>query len=280
MSRPAWLMPAALVAVGAVVLLATKRARASNPATSTAPRTTTNGAKSPKSGGIMLAAIENGTAAPISWVPIKMGDLTIEVASDATMAPVDGRMRRMPVTYAETKRACKAIRAATGKDCIVPSKRIADAMYAASNKLVFHGLVANSEDAAKMGTIEFSHVANDDIDQQIAKDPKKPPAAINSGAWKHWILSKRLTESPNPDCSHSGEVPGGPSAAINYGGWKKDGTVAQSEGACHNDEHSDYSQDFQPVARYAKDSNGKTIDLLDWIEQNESVPAKYTAAFR
>lgn len=221
--------------------------------------------KTGSSAGMLIDAIRGGKYEKARWTHVPFDGMTIEVATDAIRMPVNKSLLRMPISYAESIEAAKLL-----GGVIVPSARIADAMYAASDRGVFNGLVSSLADSLKMGTVEFSERFNKGLDAQFAG---------KSGlrlAWKLWILNKRIGEP----------TPTGP-AAINYGGWNPAGPYrcgdvpcAQSVGGTHDWFHSDYSQLFHPVKRYALAADGSKVDLLDYIEQKEGVSREQTQPFR
>lgn len=220
---------------------------------------------STKTGGMLLAALEADRVVPPHWTDITMGDLTITVATDCLRAsPGSGeKTYRLPVTYPETIKIAKAY------DSIAPTKEICDAIYEhALFKTVFHSLVLGKADPAKMTTLEFTRKYNKDIEKQLKERPEFKTFDFQSGAEKYWILNKRLSET----------VQGAP-AAINYGGWDAKGKPKQKVGGAHNIYHYDYSQLYRPVKRMAK-RGSQEVDLLDWIRDNQDVPAQFVDAFR
>lgn len=223
----------------------------------------------PQASGLLIRAIREGRQSPVQWAHVMLdSDIEIEVMGDAMKADVDGQLLRLPVSYAETIEAAQLL----GKGTLIPmSKRIADAVYRQSAKLVYNGLVSTNADSLRMRSLAFVKKFNDDIEAQIAK--KDATGTLIFGPWKLWILSSKLgvraKDSPNEP------------AAINYGGWRANGTPIQTEGTWHIYSHDDYSQLLQFVKRWGtRKSTGGRVDLLAWIEQNEGVGDSYTEPFR
>ena len=234
----------------------------------------------PSQEGLLLKAVMAGEAQMAPWVDVPMGDLTISVAQDC--AKVGGL--RLGCSWNDTIKMCDRL----GGNLIAPSQKICDAMYAASNKLVFRsetslGPGGNTHEA--MIGLTQTKSMNENVDTQIAAKGQGKP---NCGAWKFWILNALL--DPQFAAARGQKCLG----AVNYGGWDPKGSFPkpppaytcggvrcwQSPAGTHGPDHSDSSQAFQPVKRDAKDSNGNTVDLLEWIEVHENVPRKYTDAFR
>lgn len=222
--------------------------------------------------GLLLDAVKQKEHEPITLVEVAMGDIIFKAAQDAVKVRVDGQALRLGCSYNDSINMCREL-----GGFIVPSQKICDAMYVASNRLVFH----STQNIKNMAKLSEAIVFNRDIDAQIAA---KGQGAPNFGAWKLWILNGRLSEP----CKDNGFP-----AAINYGGWgpgfkSRCGNVscAQSVGAQHDRTHYDNSQLFQPVKRYARRiSDGSEVDLLDWMEINDiydgkKITREMTNAFR
>lgn len=222
--------------------------------------------------GLLLRAIKDGTAEPIKWVQVDAPDLDLRfwAASDAMRAPVDGVATRLGVSYDETIEALQAL----GAGKLIPAtQRLADAVYrAAPIKTAFHSLVTASDPESggvKMHSVEFARKYSGDVDAQVQAAGGKP-GDFQAGADKYWILHPRQVEKVN-----------GQPVAVNYGGWDKGGKPLQPVGGRHDVHHTDYSQNLRPIKRYAeKLSDGSKVDLLDWAESAEAVPARFTEPFR
>lgn len=219
--------------------------------------------------GVMAQAVRDGAFTQPAFVdvtlPSSSGDLTISVGAD--MLKKDGL--RLMVSWPETIELAKA------RGWIAPSKKIADAIYAAAPvKTVFHSLVTASDPAsggAKMHTLDFARKYNQDVDSQLSSKGWDS-GTLQSGAEKYWLLSPRLAETV--------KATGAP-AAVNYGGWSGQGTPLQSPGAMHDTNYpGDYSQLYRPIQRYAHDAQGNQVDLLDWMVENDSVPSRFADLFR
>lgn len=214
-------------------------------------------------GRLLLGAFEAGQTLPLAWVEITVGPLVVTVAADAMQAPLlDRPAVRLPVTYRDTIPVCRAL------GCIAPTKGIADAMFAqARARLHYVGLVRTKADAARMRSVEFTLRFHDRVEAQLATRAVSPGDLV-FGAWKLWILHRRL------------EVRG----AVNYGFWdttKSPPTPVQGVGARHDATHYDYSQLLQPVKRVARRvADGAPVDLLEVIEREEKVDAKFLAPYR
>lgn len=226
-------------------------------------------ASEPQASGLMLRAIREGRQAPVRWATIMLDDdIEVEVMGDAMKAEVDGQLLRLPVSYAETIAAAEIL----GKGTLIPfSKRIADAVYRQSAKLVYNGLVSSAADSNRMRSLDFVRRFNADIDAQIER--KDAAGSLIFGPWKLWILSSKLgvmaKDSPTEP------------AAINYGGWNAAGRTIQTEGTHHTYGHDDYSQLLQFAKRWAtRKGSGGRVDLLAWIERDEGVGSQYTEPFR
>lgn len=215
--------------------------------------------------GVMAQAVRDGAFTQPAFVDVPLGDLMISVGAD--MLKKDGL--RLMVSWPETIELAKA------RGWIAPSKKIADAIYAAAPvKTVFHSLVTASDPAsggAKMHTLDFAKRYNADVDSQLSAKGWDS-GTLQSGAEKYWLLSPRLAETV--------KATGAP-AAVNYGGWSGQGTPLQSPGAMHDVNYpGDYSQLYRPIQRYAHDAQGNQVDLLDWMVENDSVPSRFADLFR
>lgn len=224
---------------------------------------TTETKTSTKTGGLLMKAFSSGAIDPIRWTEVTVGDLVVTVASDALKAELAGRPGvRLPATHAETVAICREL------GCVPPTQAIADAMFAqAKAQLNFVPLVRTAADSNKMATVEFSLKFHDGVEKQLAAAAAAPGALI-AGAWKYWLLHPRLAER----------------GAVNYGFWdksKKPPRPIQTPGACHDAGHYDYSQLLQPVKRIARRAgSGEEVDLLDYIEKHDRVPARFLEPLR
>lgn len=225
----------------------------------------------------LLNAVREHKHEPIWMVDVKMGDVTFQAARDAVRMKVDGRPLRVGCSYQDTITMCHLV-----GDLIAPSQKMCDAMYAQSNKLVYHSV----PDLKMLDTVAGATWFNDDVEKQLAT---VGPGSPSCGAWKFWILDPRIGDRSTTD--------NGQPAAINYGGWNpaaknKDPRKLKCSGVpCfqpaygkHDWSHYDDAQLWQPVSRYGT-QNGKRIDMLDWIEANQHYNGKYvtreqTAPFR
>lgn len=222
--------------------------------------------------GILLRAVETDTHEPPKWSNVTMGDLTLTVATDALKAPAGDSILRLPVSWPDTIAICRKL------GCVPPSKKIADAIYAAAPiKTAFHSLVtANDPESGgvKMHGLPFAKRYNADVDKQIADAiaaEKGDEWSLVSGHEKYWLLSPRLAEAVKAT---------GRPAAVNYGGWDASGKPQQSPGARHDvDYEGDYSQLLRPIQRYATRPDGSKVDLLDLIEE-DGVSRRFTDIFR
>jgi hypothetical protein len=249
-----------------------------------APLKGTVGASSSPAAGILARAVRDRAYEPIKWVDVPGPDgMTMTVGADMLKASAEGSVLRLPVSWDETKTIARKLSEHVGEDLIAPSKRLADAVYAAASvKTAYRSPVYKSASGATMGitTIEDSQKYNAGIDKQIAA---KGGAVgdFHSGAEKYWILDARLSPDVNKEfLSRTGLPAPSEPMAMNYGGWADNGKPQQNVGGAHNYGHSDISQLYRPWKRWAKGKDGSRIDLLAWIEQNEKVSPTYTAAFK
>lgn len=215
--------------------------------------------------GVMASAVRDGAFTQPAFVEVPLGDLTITVGAD--MLKKDGL--RLMVSWPETIEIAKA------RGWVAPSKKIADAIYAAAPvKTSFHSLVIASDPSsggAKMHSLAFAQKYNQDVDAQLASKGWDSNT-LQSGAEKYWLLSARLAETVKAT---------GKPAAVNYGAWSMTGAVLQSPGAMHDVDYvGDYSQLYRPIMRYARDAQGNQVDLLDWMVANDDVPARFADLFR
>lgn len=214
-------------------------------------------------GGLLRKAFLAGQTHEICWTEVTVGDLVITVASDALKVDLgDRRGVRLPVSYADTVAICREL------GCVAPTVGIADAMFAqARHKLGFVPLVRTAADSAKMTSIEFSLRFHDAVERQIATAGAEPGALL-CGAWKYWLLHPRLAER----------------GAVNYGFWdlsRRPPAPVQTVGGRHDAQHHDYSQLLQPVRRTARRAGtGEEVDLIEYIESHDHVPARFLDAFR
>lgn len=210
-----------------------------------------------------MKALEEGAAEAIDWVEITVDDLIIEVAADAMKADLGGKSGvRLPISYRETVEACRRLGA------VAPTVAIADAMFAqARTRLGFVPLVRTAADSARMATVDFTLKFHDGVERQLAR-AGHATGTLAAGAWKYWLLHKRLEER----------------GAVNYGFWdlsRKPPSPIQTVGGCHDASHWDYSQLFQPVRRIARRiGSGEEVDLLEYIEKKERVAPRFLQVYR
>lgn len=223
----------------------------------------TGTAASTKTGGVLMKAFSAGTAEAIQWTEVTVGDLVITVAADAMKAELNGRPGvRLPVSHIETAAICREL------GCVAPTQAMADAMFAqAKAQLGFVPLVRTAADSAKMASAEFSLRFHEGVEKQLAA-AAAPPGGLVAGAWKYWIMHPRLAER----------------GAVNYGFWdksKRPPAPIQTVGGRHDASHYDYSQLLQPVKRVARrKGSGEEVDLLEYIEKHDHVPARFVEVFR
>jgi hypothetical protein len=209
--------------------------------------------------GLLLRALREGKTDEITWAEVTVGDLVVQVASDAMKATVNGTPGvRLPMSYAEAVALCAEL------DCVSPTQAMCDAMFAqAKAQLNYAPLPATNE----MGTVSYTLRFHERVQAQLQGQDLSPGDLV-FGAWKLWILHPRIAEK----------------GAVNYGFWDKSQRpvkVIQSPGAVHNALHSDYSQLFVPVKRMARRADtGEPVDLCDYIAAHDRVPAKYLAPYR
>jgi hypothetical protein len=214
---------------------------------------------SSKSAGLLLAAFRAGQTEEIAWTEVTVGDLVITVAADAMKACLNDRTSvRLPVSYADTIAICREL------GCVAPTQAMCDAMFAqARSQLALVALVRTAADSLRLGTVDFTLRFDDGIKKQLATTDPAARGGLTFGAWKLWLLHPRLVEK----------------GAVNYGFWDKSRRPArpvQTVGGRHDAHHSDYSQLLQPVKRMARHAKtGEPIDLLDYIEKHDRVPAVY-----
>lgn len=223
--------------------------------------------------GVLASAVANGQAFTPDFVSVTLDDGTV-ISVGADMLKLDGL--RMPVSWPDT--------IAIGKKFgwVAPSKKIADAIYAAApTKTSFHSLVTSDPTSGgeKMHTYEDVRKYNADVEGQLATARAAGTyaagaglSALQSGAEKYWLLSPRLAETVKAT---------GAAAAVNYGAWDANGKPLQSPGAVHDVNYvGDYSQLIRPITRYARDAGGNKIDLLDWMVSNDNVPRAFADLFK
>jgi hypothetical protein len=216
-----------------------------------------------KAGGLLLAAFEAGQTEDILWTDVTVDDLIVTVASDAMKAPLgDATGVRLPVSYTETVSIC------TRLECVAPTQAICDAMFAqAKAQLGLVALVHTAADTLSMDTVAFVQKFNDGVEAQLRAKPVEPGELI-FGAWKLWILHPRIVEK----------------GAVNYGFWdltKHPPSPVQTVGGQHDASHYDYSQLLQPVKRLARRAGtGDTVDLLEYFEAHDQVPAAFLDPYR
>lgn len=213
--------------------------------------------------GILLEAFLAGRTLPLTWTEVAVGPLRVTVATDALKAPLLGRPAvRLPVAYGEAVTLSRAL------DAIVPTRGIADAMFAqAKARLGYVGLVRTQADAARMRSVAFTLRFHDRVEAQLAAGPVAAEDLV-FGAWKVWLLHRRLTVR----------------GAVNYGFWditKAPPVPVQDVGARHDATHYDYSQLLQPVRRMARRADdGSVVDLLDVIAAEDKVPSTFLDPYR
>jgi hypothetical protein len=209
--------------------------------------------------GLLMKAYKAKKIDPFKWFDLKVGKLTVKVATDAFKSTADGQPGvRLPVSYNETIAICKE------NDWVAPTKTIADAMYDGSKvTLVAHRLPPTAEMSSLGWTLKF----HEGVTKQLASQPAKPTDLV-FGAWKLWVLDPKLAKSKK-------KLP-----AVNYGFWKADGSLWQPLEAGHDANYTDYSQLFQPVDRWAKGAKGEKVDLLEHFENEEQVPKQFLDPFR
>ncbi len=249
-------------------------------------------------GDVFIGNVKSGAFERPTWfqVVVPDADLYVWAAADNLKSTASGDPAPPP---------CKLVRHAQAREGAgegagrghggdpARARRLAAAIYkAARTKTVFHSLVHDVKvDSPKMATEEFIGLYNQDVDAQLAGTQ---PGMLVGGHDKYWILHKRLDKKANDaalddlnarataagkDPPAQKPYPDPPS--VNYGGWTSEKKPPQQEaGGRHNDGHVDYSQVFRPIQRWAMKSDGTRVDLLEWIEQNEGVPTRFTDLFR
>ena len=193
------------------------------------------------SGGLLLAAVENGELDEIRWTEIDVGGgLRVTVSNDALKARIPEMERpiRLPASYTETIAICKTL------GCIPPTSAMSDAIWAAAAVIVApRALVMNASDARLMATVEWSIRHNDAVDTA-----NLDPMVLAADVGKDWILDDGIAVR----------------GAVNYG-WRLDKTkLLQPLGHMHDASHWDYSQVLRAVQRNAT-LNGEAVDLLDYL---------------
>ncbi|MEO5729634.1 MAG: hypothetical protein ABI134_09965 [Byssovorax sp.] len=206
------------------------------------------------SGGLLLAAVENGDLDEIRWSEIDVGGgLRVTVSNDALKAriPEIDRPIRLPASYTETIAICKTIR------CIPPTSAMSDAIWAAAAVIVKpRPLVMNASDARQMATVEWSIRHNDAVDKA-----NLDPAVIAADVGKDWILDNGISVR----------------GAVNYGWRLNKAKLLQPRGHMHDASHWDYSQVLRVVQRSAT-LNGEEVDLLDYLA--EKINKRFLEAYR
>lgn len=209
--------------------------------------------------GLLLSAFREGKTDEITWADVTVGDLVVQVASDAMKATVNGQPGvRLPVSYEDAVALCAEL------DCVSPTQAMCDAMFAqAKAQLNYAPLPATNE----MGTVKYALRFHERVQAQL-QGQNLSPGDLVFGAWKLWLLHPRLVEK----------------GAVNYGFWDKSQRpvkVIQSPGAVHDAHHCDYSQLFVPVKRMARKADtGEPVDLCDYIAAHDRVPSKYLEPYR
>lgn len=248
--------------------------------------------RGPKATGKLLPILRARTNEPIQLVDIPGPDgMTITVGKDNVKGDAgNGRPDRLIGGWLEMIEADKLLSQQIGQPVIAPSKRIVDAIYAAAPiKTVFHSQVTAdpASGGAAMHELPALKKQNDDLDQQIRAAGGDPATSFSAGGDKYWMLSPLLAKrdgdrfhgrDTGEDALHPGTHR---PVVVNYGGHDARGHAQQMEAAAHDADYpGDSSQAKRVVLRYAKGRNGERVDLLDWIEQNENVPRRYTDLYR
>lgn len=207
-------------------------------------------------GGLLTEAFQAGELGPIHWTEVELDDLVVTVAADAVKAPIDGRMLRLPISYAEAIPILRAL------DCISPTYQMCLKLHAQARlRPQFHGLVHDAVSASKMKTVGFTRRFDAAIEAQLPADAD--PTALRFGPWKLWLLDAGIAVR----------------GAVNHGFWdqtKVPPAPIQVRGTAHNAAHYDYSQVLQPVRRMARrKADGAAVDLLAWQGITGRVPAAY-----
>lgn len=225
--------------------------------------TTTSMKGTDKTGGLLFRALEEGSAEDIAWTEITLDGLILTVAADAMKGSLSGKSGvRLPVSYRETVMACRRL------GCVAPTEAMANAMFAqARPQTSFVPLVRTAADSAKMASVDFSLKFHEGVEKQLAAAGYESGNLV-AGAWKYWIIHPRLAER----------------GAVNYGFWdrsRKPPAPIQTVGGRHDAGHYDYSQLLQPVKRFARRADtGEEVDLLEYIEKHDRVPARFLSVFR
>lgn len=194
------------------------------------------------SGGLLLAAVENGDLDEIRWTEVDVGGgLRVTVSNDALKAriPEVDHPIRLPASYTETIAICKTL------GCIPPTSAMSDAIWAAAAVIVKpRALVMNAADARQMATVEWSIRHNSAVDAESLD-----PMVLAADVGKDWILDNGISVR----------------GAVNYG-WRLDKSkLLQPLGHMHDASHWDYSQVLRAVQRSAT-LNGEEVDLLDYLD--------------
>lgn len=216
-----------------------------------------------KTGGLLLKALEDGSAEEIAWTTVTLDGLVLTVAADAMKGSLGGVSGvRLPVSYRETVLACRRL------GCVAPTEAMANAMFAqARPQTSFVPLVRTAADSAKMATVDFTLRFHEGVEKQLAAAGHETGNLV-AGAWKYWLLHPRLAEK----------------GAVNYGFWdrsRKPPVPIQTVGGCHDAGHYDYSQLLQPVKRFARrEGSGEEVDLLEYMEKHDRIPARFLTVFR
>jgi hypothetical protein len=174
-------------------------------------------------------AWREGLVDNVRWIRIPApGGYEIDVSSDA-LSVVGERLCTKFADLLEITSGPKST-------ILPPTRAIVDARWAAAQKmgrpivLAPPGNPDGSENQCRMWNEKLGPLT----------------AELLDGGWKEWIL----------------DDVDGPGKATNYGLRKADGSVIQSPGHQHNDQHQDYSQRSTLVHRRAW-KNGKEVDLVD-----------------
>ena len=175
-----------------------------------------------------VKAWKAGKVDNFAWVPLKVGDYTLEVAPDCLS--VNGV--RLPVSFADTLAICK------GQDMVPNTKLICEARWNLGEKLTI---------------LRTRPPNNRGPDLVLAKETREWSGKIGPvtktlkmGPWKEWVLD---------DVKTFGQ-------ATNFGLWGPNGKPIQSLGHRHDQFHVDDTQFFAPVRRVAY-FKGAKVNLLD-----------------
>ncbi|MDI1451310.1 hypothetical protein [Polyangium sp. 6x1] len=196
-------------------------------------------------GGLLVALAEQDRVELPAWVPVQIGDLVVEVSADALRAQVayldeSGKLveaaLRVPCSYGDQITLARRLGAISFWPALWEAT-----FRAAQLKVVPEPLPAGP----RMASLGYSVRHNRNLEKY-----NPAPGVLIRDVGKGWVLSPRL------------DVLG----AVNYGWIQPNGRAIQTEGARHNPAHIDYSQLPVFVRRYARDSKGETVDLLEYLQ--------------